>query len=145
MRIDSTGAGGGDSKRGARKAGRGRSAGKRTHLALAATLFAATAVVAGSGAGAGADDRATALERAAASCPVGDVCFWPQPNFGGQVQVWHNPWARTCDWVLARPARSLYNNDNDTWSFYSDANCKTSVVTLSKGQSAADVTVQTWQ
>ncbi|MET9296009.1 peptidase inhibitor family I36 protein [Streptomyces sp. NPDC003077] len=124
-----------------------------TRRAAYGTLAAATLLVAAATTGTGSADAAShgaashaaALKRAAASCPSGDVCFWPQPNFGGQVEVWHNPWARTCDWVKARPARSLFNHDNDTWSFYRDANCRSHAITLGPGQSNGHVNVQTWQ
>jgi hypothetical protein len=109
-------------------------------------LVGATVLLFATSHAAQADTDGSPLARAAASCPVASVCFWPEPNFGGQVQVWDDPEVHSCDWAPARPAKSIYNNDdNDTWSFYRDANCRDHARTLKVGESDGNVDVTSWQ
>ncbi|NJQ03476.1 peptidase inhibitor family I36 protein [Streptomyces zingiberis] len=93
-----------------------------------------------------ADGREASLrERAVQSCPQGYVCFWAEPGFRGVMRVYKNPRFHVCGWVPQHYARSVVNQDNQTWSFYGDVNCTAHVVTLDPGQAAANVVIRTWK
>jgi Peptidase inhibitor family I36 len=78
-------------------------------------------------------------------CPQGYVCFWTGPSFSGEMKVYQNPVSHTCDPAPAQPSRTIYNNDDEPWSFYADVQCGAHVVTLSPGEAATDVKVYSWQ
>ncbi|MFI9588071.1 peptidase inhibitor family I36 protein [Streptomyces sp. NPDC052236] len=86
-----------------------------------------------------------ATSRAAASCPDGHVCFWSLPDFRGKMTIYDNPVWHDCAATDLQPARSIYNNDDQTWSFYGDLNCTAHAVTLASGETAEHTRVFSWQ
>ncbi|TDD95824.1 peptidase inhibitor family I36 protein [Actinomadura rubrisoli] len=103
------------------------------------TLIAAGSLVLGPAAPAGA--AAVPSHR----CPQGYVCFWTEPNFQGKMTVYQNPVSHSCGKTEAQPARTIFNNDDEAWSFYRDLDCTTLAVTLPPGRFAPDTEAYSWK
>ncbi|MDT3395944.1 peptidase inhibitor family I36 protein [Streptomyces sp. B1866] len=66
-------------------------------------------------------------------CPQGDVCGWPRPNFGGPVEILHNP-EPGCD---SLNARSVSNQSRHRITLYSDYSCRGQHFDLTHGHYSA--------
>jgi Peptidase inhibitor family I36 len=74
------------------------------------------------------------------NCPVGHVCFWPETNYRGQVQIYRNPKWHTCGLIPGNiTARSVTNRDNDTWTFFTNNNCTGAASALPPGGSSRNI------
>ncbi|MCX4548215.1 peptidase inhibitor family I36 protein [Streptomyces sp. NBC_01387] len=49
-------------------------------------------------------------------CYPGWVCFWPEANFGGQMEAYQNPQIHSCDSVPSGTVRSIVNRDDQDWT-----------------------------
>ncbi|MEK2476685.1 peptidase inhibitor family I36 protein [Streptomyces noursei] len=116
------------------------------HLAAAlGPLAAATALALAATAPAHAGNGAAlpARARAAAACPEGSVCFWSKPEFDGQMRAAQYP-EHDCEATPFQPARSVYNNSDETRSFFAGPRCTVRVGTLQPGGSARSVSLASW-
>lgn len=77
-------------------------------------------------------------------CPEGYVCFWTGPHYSGTIHV-YDPVSYYCDTVPAAPARTVFNNDDKTWSFYADQDCGAHVRTLAPGGVLHDTEIFSWK
>ncbi|WP_326798569.1 peptidase inhibitor family I36 protein [Streptomyces sp. NBC_01808] len=103
-------------------------------LAVAAAVATSAVVPTAGGAQAVPSDR----------CPEGYVCFWTGPNFTGTMTVFENPSGlNDCD-AINPAARTVFNNDDQTWNFYRDTSCRAYAYTLDPGQYNDDTTVHSW-
>ncbi|GGU72740.1 hypothetical protein GCM10010211_43230 [Streptomyces albospinus] len=109
-------------------------------LAAAAALALATTAPAHARTGAVSDAPA----RAAADCPQGYVCFWSEPDFGGEMRAAQNP-QHDCEATPVQPARSVYNHGSDSRTFSSKPRCSVRVGSLEPGGSARSIEVSSWQ
>ncbi|WP_043263077.1 peptidase inhibitor family I36 protein [Streptomyces sp. CT34] len=109
-------------------------------LAAAAALALATTIPAHARTGAASDAQA----RAAAVCPQGFACFWPEPDFGGEMRTAQNP-DHDCRATPVQPARSVYNHSSDALTFFSRSRCSVRVGALESGGYAQSVNVSSWQ
>lgn len=109
-------------------------------LAAAAALALATTVPAHAGTSAATDPQT----RAAAACPQGFVCFWPEPSFAGEMRAVRDP-QHECAATPVQPARSVYNHGSASRSFYSAPHCSVHVGTLEPGGTARSISVSSWE
>ncbi|QHC22759.1 peptidase inhibitor family I36 protein [Streptomyces sp. GS7] len=109
-------------------------------LAAAAALALATTAPAQARTGAVPDAPA----RAATACPQGSVCFWPEPDFGGEMRAAQSA-QHDCQATPVQPARSVYNHGSDSLTFFSRSNCSVRVGALEPGGSARSVDISSWQ
>jgi hypothetical protein len=70
---------------------------------------------------------------AASRCPADHVCFYSGANYTGKMEVHKNPRKHECGVASLRPARSVYNRDDQTWGFYADLKCTDHARTLAPG------------
>ncbi|WP_169922609.1 peptidase inhibitor family I36 protein [Streptomyces lushanensis] len=58
-------------------------------------------------------------------CYAGWVCFWPQANYGGQMEAYQNPSYHTCDRVPTGngEVRSIVNRDDQAWTLSTNFIC----------------------
>ncbi|GAA4339490.1 hypothetical protein GCM10023086_74500 [Streptomyces venetus] len=76
--------------------------------------------------------------------PEGYVCFWTGPNYTGVMSVYSNPVNHnSCD-AIKPAARTVFNNDDQSWDFYPDTNCRVYASTLAPGESNEYKQVNTW-
>ncbi|WP_438486919.1 peptidase inhibitor family I36 protein [Streptomyces sp. S186] len=109
-------------------------------LAAAAALALAATVPAAAAAGAAPAPPA----RTPADCPVGFLCFWSQPDFTGEMRALQYP-QHDCEAAPFPTARSVYNNGEETRTFYAAARCKVRIGSLEPGGSVRSVSVSSWQ
>ncbi|MGW1376175.1 peptidase inhibitor family I36 protein [Streptomyces sp. NPDC002446] len=109
-------------------------------LAAAAALALAAIAPAHAGTGAASDPQA----RAAAVCPQGSLCFWPEPHFGGEMRAVQDT-QHACRATPVEPARSVYHHGYEPRTFYAGSNCSVPVGTLQPGGSARSISISSWQ
>ncbi|WP_329614572.1 peptidase inhibitor family I36 protein [Streptomyces brevispora] len=74
-----------------------------------------------------------------ADCYDGWVCFWPQANYGGQMEAYQAPYIHSCDNVPSGTARSVVNRDDQTWSLSQDFICNRIGVKVAPGEENPDL------
>jgi hypothetical protein len=77
-------------------------------------------------------------------CPQGYVCFWTGEDFSGEMRVYNNPAYHDCA-ETDGGARTVFNNDDQTWSFYADQSCGAHVTTLESGEYYSGRRVHSWK
>jgi hypothetical protein len=85
-------------------------------------LFLAGFAVAGPAWSAAAETEDVPAARA--HCPEDTVCFFTAPDFQGEQSNWHSPRNPNCDPIPSAPARSIINNTDYPWAFYTRKNCE---------------------
>ncbi|MBR8641488.1 peptidase inhibitor family I36 protein [Streptomyces tuirus] len=91
------------------------------------------------------DDAAqSAAARAKAACPVDNVCFFPEPNFGGTPSNVNPANLPVCG-KTPIIAKSVVNHSADVYSFYDRTGCAGGKVTLNPGQENANLSAVSWR
>ncbi|TKK87019.1 hypothetical protein FDA94_19735 [Herbidospora galbida] len=105
------------------------------------TALATVIVAAGLGLAAPAPASAAQTDH----CYPGYICFYPQANFQGEMTSHYNPWWFGCgDIPGGGTARSVVNNDDQTWTLYAGSSvgprmCNGRQVKIGPGTSNADL------
>ncbi|MGK4585959.1 peptidase inhibitor family I36 protein [Kitasatospora sp. HPMI-4] len=74
-----------------------------------------------------------------ADCYPGWVCFWPQANYGGQMEAYQGPYIHSCDRVPSGTVRSVVNRDDQTWSLSRDFICNRIGAKVAPGEENPDL------
>ncbi|WP_460497003.1 peptidase inhibitor family I36 protein [Glycomyces tarimensis] len=62
-------------------------------------------------------------------CEKGNVCFWTEPNYKGEISVFYEP-GNNCDAAYDGVIRSAANRSGKRITLYEDQNCEVPLVTL---------------
>lgn len=85
-------------------------------------LFIAGLAIAGPATPAAAEAGDVSVARA--YCPEDTVCFFTEPNYEGVQSNWRSPRNPNCDAIPNAPARSIINNTDYPWAFYTWRDCE---------------------
>ncbi|GAA0417837.1 hypothetical protein GCM10010357_43980 [Streptomyces luteireticuli] len=86
------------------------------------------------------------------NCPSGNVCFYPNYDYGGTPSLYPNPTDHSCG-STPIVARGVFNNDDQSWTVYHGDGCTGWGVNISPGVGVSDFialdssdpTVRSWR
>ncbi|MFF7307268.1 peptidase inhibitor family I36 protein [Streptomyces sp. NPDC008137] len=113
-------------------------------LMTAATAGLLTLSLAPSAQAAPDDAAQSAAARAKAACPVDNVCFFPEPNFGGTPSNVNPANLPVCG-KTPIIAKSVVNHTAEVYSFHDRTGCGGAKVTLNPGQENPNFTAVSWR